>query len=125
MRTQVTGVIGQNADNTLLPLWMVTQQGGSNTLGFVQAWVVCYTLPGYSDAIKTNIEQNWQYTLNQIDFTVDRFMVNKSMTYNYNTNLSKPQWTEFPSAVPYPNPTNTYDMSVLFPRKTILPKNTD
>ena len=125
MRTQLISALGQNTDNSLLPLWMTTQQVGSNTLGFVQAWVLCYTLPGYSEAIKQNIEQNWGHTLNEIDFSVDRYIVDKSMTYNYNVNLAKPQWSEFPSAVPYPNPNDVYDMSVLFPRKTILPKTTE
>lgn len=125
MRKQVTDVIGQNTDRKLLPLWMTTQQTGINTLGFVQAWVLCYTLPNCASIVKNNIEQNWGHTLNEIDFSVDRYLIDKSATYNYNVNLSKPQWTEIPGDSPLPIPSDQYDMTILFPRKTILPKNID
>jgi len=125
MRNQVTSVISQNTDKKLLPLWMTTQQTGISTLGFVQAWVVCYTLPGYSTPIKNNIEANWGHTLNEIDFSVDRYLIDKSATYNYNVNLAKPQWVEIPGDQPPPNPSDEYDLTILFPRKTILPKNID
>ena len=123
MRTELTSKIPQNTDSGLLPLWMTTQQSSSETLGFVQAWVICYTLPGQSTIIKDNINNNWPYTLNQIDFTIDRFIVDKSATYDWNTNLSIPAWTDLPSGTPQPNPLNSNDFSILFPRKTILPKD--
>jgi len=123
MRTELTSKIPQNTDSGLLPLWMTTQQSSSETLGFVQAWVICYTLPGQSNIIKDNINNNWPYTLNQIDFTIDRFIVDKSATYDWNTNLSIPAWTDLPSGTPQPNPLNSNDFSILFPRKTILPKD--
>ena len=125
MRTELLDKIKYNPSQDLLPKWMTSQQVNGDTLGFVKAWVICYTLPGYSNIIKDNINNNWTYTLNQIDFSVDRFIVDKSNTYDYDTNLVIPAWTSLPSATPTPNPTNTYDMPVLFPRKTILPKPVD
>lgn len=77
----------------------------------------------YSDIIKQNIENLWPYKLNQIDFKIDRFSVDKSLTYNYNNNMSPPTWIGLPSATPVPNPQDSKDFYVLFPRKTILPKD--
>jgi hypothetical protein len=124
MRTQVADVLGQELDSTLLPLWMTSQQENGSTLGYTQAWVICYTKPGKASEIKTNIETNWPYTLNQINFQIDRFSVNKSSTYNWDNNLNPPAWTGLPSANPVPDPLNSKDFYVLFPRQTILPDNT-
>jgi hypothetical protein len=121
MRSSITSAIKQNFDSRLLPKWMVTQQTNSETLGFIQAWVICYTKPNKSTVIKDLINNNWSHKLNEIDFTIDRLMVDKSATYNWNTKLSVPAWNDLPSATPVPDPLDLYDVVVLFPRKTILP----
>lgn len=87
MRTRVGQELGFTDDSNLLPLWMTSQQSNGNTLGFVKSWVICYTKPGFSERVKTNINTNWQYKLNQINFEIDRFIVNKSATYDYNSNI--------------------------------------
>lgn len=87
MRTRVGQELGQTDDSNLLPLWMTSTQSNGNTLGFTKAWVVCYTKPGFSNTVKNNINNNWQYKLNQINFQIDRFIVNKSATYDYSTNI--------------------------------------
>ena len=131
MRTQVADVLGQVYNSTLLPQWMTSQQANGSTLGYTQAWVICYTKPGFADIVKTNIETNWGYTnaqgnfvhysLNQINFELDRFSVNKSATYDWDNGLTPPAWTGLPSATPTPDPLNSQDFYVLFPRQTILP----
>ena len=124
MRNRVADVLGQVLNSTLLPVWMTSQQINGSTLGYTQAWVICYTKPGQAETIKTNIETNWPYTLNQINFNIDRFTVNKSTTYNWENNLTPPAWSGLPSATPVPNPINSQDFFVLFPRETILPDET-
>jgi hypothetical protein len=124
MRKQVASALGQDTNSKLLPLWMTSQQKDGSTLGFVAAWVICYTMPGYSSVIKNNIETQWQYKLNEINFQLDRFSVNKSETYNFNNNIQPPGFTSYPSADPVPNPTDSKDFFVLFPRTTILPDQT-
>jgi hypothetical protein len=124
MRNRVADVLGQVLDSTLLPLWMISQQPNGSTLGYTQAWVICYTKPGMANTIKNNIETNWPYTLNQINFNIDRFTVNKSTTYNWENKLSPPAWSGLPSATPVPDPVNSKDFYVLFPRQTILPDET-
>lgn len=127
MRQQVGDVLGQSYDQFLLPRWMTSQQANGSTLGYTPAWVICYTKPGLADSVKTLIETEWKddqgniNTLNKIDFKIDRIMVNKSLTYNYDNNLSPPAWTALPSATPVPDPIETEDLVVLFPRMTILP----
>jgi hypothetical protein len=123
MRNQLNGVITQNSDSRLLPKWMTTQQANSNTLGFVQAWIICYTKPGKAIIVKDLIDTKWGHKLNEIDLTIDRYYIDRSSSYNWNTNLAVPAWTGLPSSTPVPDPIDKYDFSVLFPRKTILPNN--
>jgi hypothetical protein len=78
----------------------------------------------YAEIIKERIENEWPFTLNEIDFEIDRFAVNKQITYNYDTLLSTPAWSEYPSATPPPVPLDSSDFYVIFPNKTILPKKT-
>lgn len=121
MRNRVGQVLGAETNSNLLPLWMTSQQADGSTTGFIPAWVICYTKPGFANIIKNNINNLWPYKLNQINFKLDRFSVNKSITYNYDNFLSPPTWTTLPSATPVPNPLDEKDFYVLFPRKTILP----
>ena len=140
MREQVGDVLGQEFNSNLLPKWMTSQQLNGSTTGFVPAWVIAYCSPGtttlngqtvsYGEYIKYQIENNWTdpigyvNTLNQINFRIDRFTVDKSITFNYDKNVSPPAWTGLPSASPVPDPLDSQDFYVLFPRKTILPDQT-
>lgn len=140
MREQVGDVLGQEFNSNLLPKWMTSQQLNGSTTGFVPAWVIAYCSPGtttlngqtvsYGEYIKYQIENNWidpvgeVNTLNQINFRIDRFTVDKSITFNYDKNVSPPAWTGLPSASPVPDPLDSQDFYVLFPRKTILPDRT-
>lgn len=155
MRTRVGQELGQEFDSTLLPAWMNSQQLNGSTLGYTQAWVICYCKPrvvvdgnaltyaefdltnlnkssykSYAEIIKYNIENLWKdpvgenYKLNRINFKIDRFSVDKSLTYNYDNATSPPAWTDLPSGTPVPDPIDSKDFYVLFPRKTILPDKT-
>lgn len=150
MRNRVSSELGQDYNSKILPRWMTSQQLDGSTLGYTQAWVICYVQPrvvvnttpvtyadfeatgadlnlyqSYAQIVKSNIETLWPYTLNQINFEVDRFSVNKSATYDYDNNTVPAAWTGLPSATPAPNPLDTKDFYVLFPRKTILPDETE
>jgi len=156
MRTRISIEVGQDKNSNLLPLWMTSQQADGNTLGYTQAWVICYTKPRivvdgvaltyaefaktglkrthtdkngnvvidyftYAEIIKNKINKEWPHKLNAINFQLDRFTVDKSATYNYDTLVDPHQWTSLPSATPTPDPLDSKDFYVLFPRKTILP----
>jgi hypothetical protein len=84
----------------------------------------------YAEQVQFNIQNGWKnpvdqiQTLNLIDFKIDRFTVEKKNTYNYDNNLVPPAWTSLPSGAPVPNPADSKDFYVLFPRQTILPNQT-
>lgn len=130
MRAQLSSELGQEYASRILPLWMTSQQLDGNTLGYTQAWVICYTKPGHADTIKNNIETLWKqpsslpWKLNMIDFKIDRFFVDKRLTYNYNNITVPGSWSGLPSATPPPDPANSKDFYVLFPQVTILPNET-
>jgi hypothetical protein len=131
MRLRVQNELGSNPNFRLLPLWMTSQQLDGNTLGFTPAWVICYTKPGFANTVKNNIETKWldflgnPNKLNQINFKLDRFTVDKSLTYDYDKNIVPPAWTGLPSATPTPDPIDSENFYVLFPRKTILPDSSE
>jgi len=81
--------------------------------------------PGsYAEIIKERIENDWSYQLNLVDFQIDRFSVDKKLTYDYGSDLRPPAWIDYPSATPTPDPEDSENFYVLFPQKTILPTKT-
>jgi hypothetical protein len=123
MRSELVTNIGQGEELSVLPKWMTSQQTDGNVIGYRPVWIICYTLPGYAEAIRHNIIHHWPHRLNEIDFTIDRYIIDKSYSYNYNNRLLTPSWQELPSANPVPNPLDSQDVTVTFPKKTILPNN--
>jgi len=83
-----------------------------------------YDAISYAEIIKHNIETEWPYTLNEINFQIDRFTVGKELTWDLSTEVTPSAWTRYPSGVPVPNPPDSKDFYVLFPRRTILPDKT-
>ncbi len=102
----------------------------------------------FAETIKNNIQTSngtpasmlWPHTLNEINFRIDRITVDKSETYNYIPVLDivtrhdpidfitteggldiTTELTPLPSASPTPDPLDSEDFYVLFPRQTILP----
>lgn len=123
MRNKIINTIPYDNSQVFLPLWMTSQQSDGGTLGFKQVWVICYTLPGKSTVVMNNINDNWPHTLNQVDFSIDRFIVDKSATFNYNLYPGTPSWGTLPGGTPTPDPLNSNDLPVLFPRTNILPNS--
>ena len=122
MRNELTTAIGQGAELKVLPKWMTSQQTDGNVIGYKPVWIICYAIPGYAERIRRNIIYRWPHRLNEIDFTIDRYIIDKSYSYNYNNRLLTPSWQELPSADPVPNPLDSRDVTILFPKKTIMPK---
>jgi hypothetical protein len=97
MRNQVVDVIGQQS--TVLPLWMTTKQTDGRVLGFTKAWVICYTLSGESDRISYNIRTQFGEILNQVNFEVDRYILDNQLTKNwvsYNDSTDSGAWNPSP-----------------------------
>lgn len=105
MRTQVTDTVGKVT--AALPAWMTSKQSDGTVLGFVPAWVIGYAKPGRGGQIIYNIQQQFGDQLNQIDFEIDRYELDKSMTKNwlpYGDSSQPGIW------IPYPPSAVTFDV---------------
>jgi hypothetical protein len=93
MRDQVIDVVGQIS--TKLPQWMTSKQTDGRVLGFTPAWVLCYTNPGKSRQIAYYIQTQFGEQLNKIDFKVDRYILQRELSRNWNTVTQ--DWTPEPN----------------------------
>lgn len=93
MRDQVIDVVGQIS--TKLPLWMTSKQANGRVLGFTPAWVICYTNPGESARIAYYINTQFGQQLNNIDFKVDRYVLDSTLSKNWDPVTQ--DWTPTPS----------------------------
>ena len=89
MRNQVIDVVGQIS--TKLPLWMSSKQTNGSILGFVPAWVICYANPGRGQQIAYYIQEYFGQQLNSIDFKVDRYILDRTLSKNWDT--ATQHWT--------------------------------
>lgn len=67
----------------VLPDWMISRQPNGNILGFIRVLILCYTIPGKGNEIGYRVKQNIS-NLNNIDFTIDRYLWDNSMSGSYN-----------------------------------------
>jgi len=93
MRDQVIDVVGQIS--TKLPLWMTSKQADGRVLGFTPAWVMCYTKPNRSRQIAYYISTQFGTQLNRVDFKVDRYILDRSLSRNWDT--ATQDWTPQPT----------------------------
>jgi hypothetical protein len=81
MRTQMIDVVGQISST--LPRWMVSKQTNGNVLGYTPAWVIAYTIPGKSSEIAYRISTDFTGNLNQVDFKVDRYILDCELSRHW------------------------------------------
>jgi len=93
MRDQVIDVVGQISNK--LPLWMTSKQINGRVLGFTPAWVMCYTKPGRSQQIAYYVQTQFQGHLNAVDFKVDRYVMDRTLSRHWDT--ATQDWTPTPS----------------------------
>lgn len=99
MRDQIVDEIGQISP--ALPSWMTSKQQNGSVLGFQPAWVIAYVKPGESDRVAYNIRTRFGSNLNVIDFKVDRYILDRSQTRNWDS--EQDEW------VPQPPAATTFD----------------
>jgi hypothetical protein len=98
MRDQIIDTVGQVAN--ILPSWMISKQSNGRVLGFTPAWVICYAKPGKGEQIAYYIRTKFGERLNQVDFEVDRYELDRLLTKNWDPTYdswipSPPQSTSF------------------------------
>lgn len=81
MRNQVIDVVGKVSD--ILPLWMTSKQANGKVLGFTPSWVMAYAKPGKGDQLAYYIKTKFGERLNLIDFTVDRYELDRLLSKNW------------------------------------------
>lgn len=96
MRDQVIDVIGQTGN--VLPLWMTSLQANGKQLGYVPAWVIAYVKPGTAAKIAYYINQEFGNTFNRIDFDVDRYVLGRQLSINWDPNANDGQGAWVPPA---------------------------
>ena len=87
MQTRIIDRIGQFAE--ILPDWMKSKQADGKVLGFTPAWVIAYTKPGFAKRIQYLIKENFTEKLNKVDFTIDRYSIDKRLTQYWNVDTAK------------------------------------
>jgi hypothetical protein len=75
-------VVGQV--DTVLPRWMTSKQRDGRVLGFTPAWVIAYVKPGFGEQIAYNVRTQFGNQLNTVDFKVDRYSLDRTMSKNWN-----------------------------------------
>jgi hypothetical protein len=113
MKAQIASKLNSVANTSILPLWMRTIQENGANVGMTPNWVICYTKPGYGKIIADKF--NEKYSLNVLNFEIDRFIVDKSLTHNYST--KDKTWYKLPSAGVQDDSKDEY---VYFNQSTIL-----
>lgn len=105
MRDQVVDTVGQISPplTPALPLWMTSKQPDGSVLGFTPAWVIAYVRPGQSGRVAYNIRTQFTGHINRIDFKVDRYEIDRSMTYQWDPVTE--QW------IPQPPAATTFDLA--------------
>jgi hypothetical protein len=93
MRNQVIDTVGQIS--TALPLWMTSKQIDGRVLGFTPAWVIAYVNPGRGRQIAYYLQTQFGQQLNKVDFKVDRYILDRSLSLNWDT--ATQDWTPEPS----------------------------
>ena len=82
MESVIAGQLGY-ANQGALPGWMTSPQANKQTLGFTRAIVLAYTVPGASALIAYRLKYNG-IEFNSIDFVIDRYDLDDSLSNNYN-----------------------------------------
>lgn len=83
MRDQVIDTVGQISN--VLPRWMISKQTNGQVLGFTPAWVICYTKPDKAKQIQYNIQQQFGTQLNNVDFEIDRYELDRLLSIHWST----------------------------------------
>lgn len=84
MATRIADDIGYQ-NRGILPKWMTSRQTDGRILGFTRALVLCYTQPGRSAEIAYRVTRQ-QELFQFIDYTIDRYLWDNSLSDVYNKN---------------------------------------
>ena len=114
MRDQIVDTVGQFAE--VLPLWMTSKQANGRVLGFVRGVVIAYCVPGRGEQLLYNINTQWPNRLNQIDFNVDRYTLDRQYSRNWIPDSDNPEGGNW---IPAESTTFDYEPHFVFPQSAL------
>jgi hypothetical protein len=82
MEQRIVSGVGYS-NRGVLPDWMTSRQEDGTVLGFKRVLILCYTVPGKGKEVAYRVKQNINL-LNRVDFTIDRYLWDSSMSASYN-----------------------------------------
>lgn len=106
MKSVVETALGY-ANKGALPDWMTSRQENGRVLGFTKGVILAYTVPGASDLIAYRFKQQ-NYKLNEIDFTVDRYLLDNDYSANFDITNNKFITSTETTFDRYPGLSNTF-----------------
>jgi hypothetical protein len=86
MTAAVAGQLGYSHEG-VLPDWMTSPQENNKPLGFVNAVVLAYTVPGASKLISYRLSTQG-LKFNDIDFVIDRYQLDNHLSTNYDISIN-------------------------------------
>jgi hypothetical protein len=86
MTSAIVSSVGY-AHQGALPVWMTSPQENNKPLGFVNAVVLAYTVPGASKLIAYRLSTKG-LVFNDIGFVVDRYQLDNTLTSNFNVSIN-------------------------------------
>jgi hypothetical protein len=82
MEQRIVNGVGYS-NRGVLPDWMTSRQSDGTILGFTRVLILCYAVPGKGKEIAYRVRQNLNL-LSSVDFTIDRYLWDNSMSSSYN-----------------------------------------
>ena len=85
MKARLEQILGRTIDISTLPDWMSTVQDDGTVIGYVPVCPIAYVKPGLGKKVLHYLNTNANIRLHEVDFTVDRYVIDQYFTQNYNT----------------------------------------
>ena len=76
------------ANKGVLPDWMTSRQPNGRVLGYTRALVLAYCVPGSSDIVAYRLKESG-FKFNELDFTVDRYLLDNVYSDNFLVELNR------------------------------------
>ena len=94
MKARLEQILGSTIDISTLPDWMSTVQDDGSVIGYIPVCPIAYVKPGLGKKVLHYLNTNDNIRLHEVDFTVDRYVIDQYFTKNYNTETNVWDGTE-------------------------------
>ena len=85
MKARLEQILSEPIDISTLPDWMSTVQDDGSVIGYIPVCPIAYVKPGFGKRVLHYLNTNPNIKLHEIDFTVDRYVIDQYFSKNYDT----------------------------------------